>query len=155
MENGRVLNIQKYSIHDGPGIRTTVFLKGCPLDCWWCHNPESKSTFEELMFYRDRCVGCGKCVKNCSNKALRIKDGRVAYLDSARCSFCKLCVDSCFEEAIEYKGDSLGIDRVLEEVLKDKIFYEESGGGLTVSGGEPFLQPYFLYRILRASKEKV
>jgi pyruvate formate lyase activating enzyme len=151
-EKGVVFNIQRYSIHDGPGIRTTVFLKGCPLSCLWCQNPESQSIKPELFYNTERCVGCGKCITICPAKAIEMGDGKVAT-DRNICTGCGLCVDACPEDARELMGKYMTVEEVVEEVMKDTIFYQRSGGGVTLSGGEPFAQPAFSANILRLCKE--
>ena len=151
---GKVLNIQRYSIHDGPGIRTTVFLKGCPLNCWWCHNPESKNPKDELMFFEDRCVGCGRCVEVCSENCLEIVDGKARYRYKELCNSCEKCKEFCYHDAIEYVGKDMTALEVTNELKKDRVFYEESKGGITVSGGEPLLQVDFSYDILKKCKEE-
>jgi len=148
---GRIFNIQKYSIHDGPGIRTTVFLKGCPLSCTWCHNPESQSFEPEILFYGKRCIGCGVCLEQCPRKALYIKDGSMFY-DRKRCNLCQNCVKVCYPKARETAGELKDVKQVMKEIEKDRTFYEESGGGVTFSGGEPLSQPDFLLKLLKSCK---
>lgn len=150
---GTIVNIQKYSIHDGPGIRTTVFLKGCPLGCWWCHNPESQSTKNEIMFFEQKCTGCGICVKRCPEGAITIKEMK-PVIDEARCILCGNCADFCYNEAREYVGQKIGTMELFKEIQKDEIFYEESGGGVTFSGGEPLLQVDFLNEVLDICNRK-
>jgi pyruvate formate lyase activating enzyme len=144
MHRGLVFNIQKYSIQDGPGIRTTVFLKGCPLRCWWCHNPEGQSAEPEVVTVETRCTACGQCVRVC------LHDGGAAPAASPQCIRCGACVDACPSEARQMLGQAMTVDEVLAEVLQDRVFYEESGGGVTFSGGEPLGQPDFLRELLRA-----
>ena len=146
-----VFNIQSYSIHDGPGIRTTVFLKGCPLRCLWCANPESHSPLPQLMFYHSKCVGCGKCADVCPSKAIRLHDN-IAATNRALCNSCGLCVNICPVEAREIVGKTMTVDEVLEKVLEDKLFIESSGGGVTVSGGEPLMHPDFTETLLAQAK---
>ncbi|GAB6136960.1 trans-4-hydroxy-L-proline dehydratase activase [Halanaerobaculum tunisiense] len=153
MEQGRIINLQKYSIHDGTGIRTTLFFKGCPLNCWWCHNPESQSREPEIMFYADKCIGCGTCVKRCSVNAIEIKADR-PVVDQEECTLCGRCADFCYNQAREYVGKEITVAELVEEVLKDEIFYEESGGGVTFSGGEPLMQIDFLVESLTACKSR-
>lgn len=147
MEKGIIFNIQKFSVHDGPGIRTTVFFKGCPLNCLWCHNPESQNMNPEVMYYSRRCVGCGACASKCPNSALSIKDNLIVS-DIKSCTACGLCVKLCPSNAREIAGYSACTEYVMDEIRKDLIFYEESGGGVTFSGGEPLMQYKFLSELL-------
>lgn len=133
MNKPLVLNIQKYSIHDGPGIRTTVFFKGCPLACRWCHNPESQRYPRELMFHQDRCVGCGSCAQVCPC-------GAALPLDREACQACGACVDACAHDAREWAGRTYEIRDLVRELEKDRMFYDQSGGGVTLSGGEVLAQ---------------
>jgi pyruvate formate lyase activating enzyme len=149
---GYVFNIQRYSIHDGPGIRTAVFFKGCPLRCFWCQNPESQTPKPELFYYKDRCIGCGRCVQVCPNKAVRMM-GKTTRTDRILCVGCGQCVENCPNEARKTVGILMTADEVLGEVLKDRKFYENSGGGLTLSGGEPLYQIDFALEILERCKE--
>lgn len=144
MYTGIIFNIQKYSIHDGPGIRTTVFLKGCPLSCIWCHNPESQSFAPEIMLYGKRCIGCGKCTEVCKHGAL---------LDRDKCTSCGKCAEVCHAKARELAGKVMTVPEVIAQIDKDSIFYEESGGGVTFSGGEPLSQPEFLLELLAQCKK--
>lgn len=130
-----ITNIQKYSIHDGEGTRTTVFFKGCPLSCKWCHNPETQSYKKRILFYQERCTGCSVCVSECPESAISIKEGK-AFTDVSRCICCKACIDSCINNAREICGKSYEIRKLTEELLKDQMFYETSHGGVTLSGGE-------------------
>lgn len=145
---GLVFNIMRFSLHDGPGIRTTVFLKGCPLRCDWCHNPESLSPAPEVIFFEDRCVRAGECVRACPNGALRL-DGRL-ILDPLRCRRCGDCGETCPAGARQLVGRWMTVPDVLAEVLRDQVFFDESGGGITISGGEPLMQPDFLEALLTA-----
>jgi pyruvate formate lyase activating enzyme len=140
---GIVFNIQKYSIHDGPGIRTTVFLKGCPLRCMWCSNPESQNTYPEVVHRDSLCTKCGQCVDACREKAISLTDKGVA-IDRRRCTNCGECADVCIPGALKMFGDEMSAEEVFREVVKDADFYRNSGGGVTVSGGEPLLQPAFV-----------
>ncbi|WP_432667622.1 glycyl-radical enzyme activating protein [Wukongibacter baidiensis] len=153
MTQGTIFNIQKYSIHDGPGIRTTVFLKGCPLTCWWCHNPESQRVKQEIVFWQNKCIACGDCEKVCPVGAVKF-DEKGFNLDRSKCILCGKCAEVCPSEAIELIGKRITLDEAMKEIEKDMVFYEESGGGVTFSGGEPMLQIDFLDRILTASKQK-
>lgn len=156
MDTGTIFNIQRYSVHDGPGIRTTVFFKGCPLRCWWCHNPESQSHTREIMFSMERCIGCGSCTRNCLHGAIGVKDGK-AIIDREDCLFpneCDQCFQSCPTNAIELIGRKIGINEVMKEIQKDLIFYDQSGGGVTFSGGEPLSQLEFLSNLLDSCKRE-
>lgn len=148
-----VFNIQRCSIHDGPGIRTTVFLKGCPLRCPWCHNPESKSPGPELQRFPSRCAGCGACWDACPLEHDGL-DRRGALGPVPGCLGCGRCVQACAYDARRIAGRAMTIEQVMAEVLKDRIFYDDSGGGLTVSGGEPLTQPDFLRRLLAACRRQ-
>lgn len=150
---GIIFNIQRYCINDGDGIRTTVFFKGCPLNCVWCHNPESKHKSEQIMLRSNFCVACGKCVGVCKRCCHSIKDG-VHKFNPEECVLCGKCSECCPSGAMELIGNEVTAEEVITEVEKDKIFYETSGGGLTVSGGEPFYQPEFLLEVLKLSKER-
>ena len=150
---GTIFNIQRYSIHDGPGIRTTVFLKGCPLNCWWCQNPESQTDKQEMIFWEDRCIGCALCSINCPSGAISMKDGK-PVTNRNECIMCGKCSRICPARAREIMGSKVSVDDVIKEVEKDLIFYEESGGGATFSGGEPLSQSEFLGALLDGCKEK-
>lgn len=149
---GVVFNIQHYSIHDGPGIRTTVFLKGCPLRCLWCQNPESQSARPELFFNADMCKGCGTCVAACPEQAITVHDGR-SWTDRARCSGAGMCAEVCPNEARNLMGRYATVEEVFQDVNADAIFYERSGGGVTLSGGDPVSQPRFATALLRKCRE--
>ncbi|MDF2513073.1 MAG: bssD [Herbinix sp.] len=154
MEQPLVTNIQKYSIHDGEGIRTTVFFKGCPLSCTWCHNPETQSFSRQLMFQKEGCTGCGSCVLGCPNHAISMIDGS-AVTDEANCTCCGSCLDYCLQNIREISGKYFTIKELITEVEKDKAFYEQSGGGITLSGGEVLCQNLeYLTELLRRLKEK-
>lgn len=147
---GLVFNIQKYSVHDGPGIRTTVFLKGCPLHCPWCHNPEGIARNRELIVFESRCIGCGQCRLACRYGASIPGQGPLPP-KSENCELCGACVEACPTEGRQIVGQELSVSQVLETVLQDRVFYEDSGGGVTFSGGEPLSQPDFLRELLKAS----
>jgi pyruvate formate lyase activating enzyme len=148
---GLVSNIQRYSVNDGPGIRTTIFFKGCPLSCAWCHNPESVLPQRELMLRPDRCIGCGQCLFACQHGAVRWEEGR-AVTDRLKCVGCGCCVEGCYAEARAIVGTEVSVDEAMSEIVKDAVFYRQSGGGVTFSGGEPFSQPEFLLGMLEACK---
>ncbi len=150
MCRGVVFNIQKFCINDGPGIRTTVFLKGCPLKCKWCHNPESHLLQSELLYDDEKCVGCGRCGVVCPENAHTFAG--VHQLDREKCISCGACSNACGVGALELAGKEMGVQEVLDEVMKDKVFYSNSGGGLTLSGGEPLMQFDFAYEILKKAK---
>jgi len=150
---GLVFDLRKYSVHDGPGIRTTVFLKGCPLSCWWCHNPESQSAKPEMTLRSARCIGCMSCVEACPTGALTIDQGRFSFSE-ADCNWCGLCADACPADAREVLGRWMSVDQVLAKVERDVPFYDESGGGVTLSGGEPLMQPAFTRAVLQACRQR-
>jgi pyruvate formate lyase activating enzyme len=150
--SGIVFNIQRYSIHDGPGIRTTVFLKGCPLSCSWCQNPESQSREPEIMINRNLCTVCGRCVSECEKGANSLSE-ECSVIDRMKCVSCGHCVEICPNEARKLSGIEMRVGEVVKEVLKDLKFYETSGGGVTLSGGEPTFQPEFALAILRECKK--
>jgi pyruvate formate lyase activating enzyme len=143
-----VTNIQGYSIHDGPGIRTVVFLKGCGLQCQWCSNPECISPHPEIGFFKSLCTKCGKCLKVCPNKALNGEPGQVPSIDRQQCSGCSACVSVCYYKALVLYGQPMNVEAVFDAVKRDAIFYQASGGGVTVSGGEVLLQPQFVCGLL-------
>jgi pyruvate formate lyase activating enzyme len=150
---GLVFDIRKFSIHDGPGIRTTVFFKGCSLNCWWCHNPESQSLKTEFIFREDRCIHCETCVEVCSQNALSLQNG-IMYFDEGKCNFCAECVSNCYADAREIVGKMMSADDVIIELEKDRAFYDQSGGGITISGGEPLVQADFLFELVKACKAR-
>ena len=151
-KTGNIFNIQHFSVNDGPGIRTVVFFKGCPLDCRWCHNPESKSEKKELSFLKDKCIMCGKCIKVCAHNVHSF-DGNLHIIDRDRCVFCKSCVDICVTSALEIFGKEYTAEDVMTEIEKVDIFFGDDGG-VTFSGGEPFMQFDFLYELLKSCKHK-
>ncbi len=153
MITGQVFNIQKFSVNDGPGVRTTVFLKGCPLNCIWCHNPESKVLETQIFYNPKKCVECKRCEGVCSKKAhCFTEDGH--FFDRSKCVRCGKCIEFCYADALEFIGATKTVSEVLKEVLRDRLFYKNSGGGLTVSGGEPMMQFEFLYELLREAKKE-
>jgi len=151
VSSGLVFNIQKYSIQDGPGIRTTVFLKGCPLRCWWCHNPESLSPKPEIVILEARCRLCGECLQVCPNDAIFAENGGFRY-DVEACALCGTCVEACPSGARQMVGTRMTVPEVMAEISKDRIFYDDSRGGVTFSGGEPLMQPRFLRDLLAACR---
>lgn len=153
-KTGVIFDIQKYSIHDGPGIRTIVFLKGCPLRCVWCSNPESQSPAPEVMWRQQFCRYCGKCNHLCPRQAVTDgADGKKA-IDRGACDACGVCDENCYAESIQLSGRYVDVDEVLKEVEKDAVFYEQSGGGLTLGGGEPLMQPEFARALLAEAKAR-
>lgn len=153
--NGLVLSIERCSLHDGPGIRTTVFLKGCPLACAWCHNPESQLPEPELQLPGSTCTLCGECARVCPNGAHTIDGARLLHtLDKSRCTLCGACVSACPVATLKIAGTRMSVAEVLAEIEKDSIYYNESGGGVTLSGGEPLFQYEFTTEILRECKAR-
>ncbi|MGD8700265.1 MAG: glycyl-radical enzyme activating protein [Gemmatimonadales bacterium] len=153
MSTGTIFDIKKFAIHDGPGVRTTVFFKGCPLGCWLCHNPESQAFDSELMLRDSRCDRCGDCVEVCGPAALSL-DAQNLQIDRSRCDLCGACVDACLLGALEIAGREVTADEVLAEIEKDTVYYDESGGGVTISGGEPLSQADFLCDLLAACRAR-
>ncbi|HOS96886.1 MAG TPA: glycyl-radical enzyme activating protein [Deltaproteobacteria bacterium] len=151
--SGTILRIQRMSTEDGPGIRSTVFFKGCPLSCVWCHNPESISPMIQVHWVATRCIGCRSCIEACPEKALRSGKNGI-LIDRQRCTGCLKCTGVCPSTAMEAYGRVYALDDLVPEVLKDKVYFEKSGGGVTLSGGEPTLQAGFCLGLLRALKEQ-
>ena len=156
-----VVDIQRFALHDGPGIRSTVFLKGCPLHCPWCANPESQSSNRQLMFFENKCVACGECAKECAGQcpgecpgefpAITCNIGHPSF-DRELCRLCGSCAEKCLHEAIEYSGQIMKIEDILNIIMKDKDYYDFTGGGITVSGGEPFVQAEQMMLLLKMAK---
>jgi pyruvate formate lyase activating enzyme len=164
---GKVYDIQGFSVQDGPGIRTTVFLKGCPLRCPWCHSPESQEFYTQLSWISMRCIGiekCGKCLTACPEGAITPgeviqhmvtkEDIRLIAIDRDKCDNCGACAKVCYPDALFMCGTDYGVDELIEKLVRDKPFYDQSGGGVTISGGEALSQPEFTLAILKALKEK-
>jgi pyruvate formate lyase activating enzyme len=155
MESGMVFDIKKYSINDGPGIRTTVFLSGCPLKCQWCHNPESQSLTPELLYRAGRCLGCGECIVTCPEEAIAFVSelgGKKIFTNREKCTRCQTCIATCYSGAREFSGKEVTVDEVMSQVVREIPFYDESGGGVTFSGGEPLMQPGYLSALLKACR---
>lgn len=148
---GTVFNIQKFCTGDGPGIRTVVFLKGCPLHCAWCHNAESQRSVPELLYHGEKCTLCGRCVSACK-MGVHLLDNGAHILMREKCTVCGECTKACLNDALEIKGKEMSASDVLAEVMKDKPFYESSGGGITLSGGEPLAQIDFTLELLTEAK---
>jgi len=153
MTTGTIFDIKRFAIHDGPGIRTTVFFKGCPLACCWCHNPESQSTSPELFYRQNLCEVCGDCVYACPTDALKLVDDGIVR-NTNRCDLNGKCADVCPTEAFEMVGREITVGRLMIEIEKDTPFYDQSGGGVTFSGGEPLAQPEFLGELLEHCGER-
>ncbi len=151
MEKVLISNIQRFSTKDGDGIRTTVFFKGCPLRCKWCHNPETFNSHYEVMYNAENCTLCGRCEKNCPNGAITIENGTLTT-DTKKCNLCGSCTDVCYYNAREISGKEMTNDEVFDIILKDTSFYNESGGGVTFSGGECTIFPEFLLLLLKKCK---
>lgn len=150
----QVFDIQRFALHDGPGIRTTVFVKGCPLDCLWCHNPESKRFQPQLSCLFKNCTGCGNCVAACPNGVHKITEDGVHEIAFEKCLCCGACVNACYNRALKIFGNEMSTDELMKIILKDVSFYEKSGGGLTVSGGEPMSQFEGTLELMKRAKEK-
>jgi len=152
-QTGIAFDIKKFAIHDGPGIRTTVFLKGCPLKCIWCHNPESIEPSPEIFYSPDKCIGCMTCFRVCPNHCHTLQEQTHVYARE-RCVRCGACTSECYAEALELIGRVRSVEDIIAEVLQDEPFYETSHGGMTISGGEPMFQFGFTRELLRSAKEK-
>ena len=147
---GLIYDIKHFAVHDGPGVRTTIFLKGCPLRCLWCHSPESQEAKPQIAFNPNRCIGCGSCVESCQVGAL-LSPGNI---DAGKCTLCGSCVEECYSNALEMIGKYVHVVYILNAVERDRAVIEKSGGGVTISGGEPLSQPDFTLRLLTTLKEE-
>jgi pyruvate formate lyase activating enzyme len=152
MKTALIVGIQKFCVHDGPGIRTTIFFKGCPLACRWCHNPESQSFTKEVLLNAALCTFCGQCQSHCSQQAIRVFDGKNVY-DATKCNGCETCVVYCIHNAREIAGKKYSVNELIAEIEKDIPFYEQSGGGVTLSGGEVMSQIDFVEKLIQRCKE--
>ncbi len=150
---GTVFDIQRFSVHDGPGIRTTVFLKGCPLNCIWCHNPESKSSAPEILLHTNQCIGCGECTEACELGLHSFDEASNHYIERKKCVLCRKCEAVC-TGAIEICGKEMSSAEVMDTVIRDEAFYKNSGGGMTLSGGEPLMQAEFARELLMLATER-
>ena len=149
--NGMITDIQRFSLKDGPGIRTTVFLKGCNMRCTWCHNPETIPMKNELLFYPNHCIGCGTCLTACPNGAHVVRDNR-HEIDRAACVGCGKCASNCFTGALRMAARCMTVEEVMHEVRQDRLYYQESGGGVTISGGEALGQSAFVAALIAACR---
>lgn len=152
MTKALIFNMQKFSIHDGPGIRTTIFFKGCPLKCLWCSNPESQDTSIQILYDQKKCVHCMTCLHTCPNKAIQFLQDQF-YIDTKACSHCLTCVHNCINQALSYEGEYKTIDEIVDFCLQDVEFYEESNGGVTLSGGEALCQPQAVHELCNELKK--
>lgn len=151
MKKAAIFNIQRFSIHDGPGIRTVIFFKGCPLRCLWCANPESQLPGPELEVLPGNCIGCGECMKACPNQAISVQREGI-QINRNRCRRCGLCAEQCYSNTLKYIGEEMTVEEVVAEIKKDAVFYQNSGGGFTFSGGEPLSCADFCLDVLRACR---
>lgn len=149
----KIFDIQRFSLHDGPGIRTTVFLKGCPLHCPWCSNPESQDYATALMYLESKCSKCGRCAAACPHNAIDFSKGGPEF-NRKLCRRCGSCAEACLNGAVELSGREAGAEEIISIVCRDRDYYQNTGGGLTVSGGEPLCQPQGLYELLAVAKER-
>ncbi len=151
---GIVCSLERFATHDGPGIRTLVYMKGCPLTCAWCSSPHTQSKTADLLYTASRCVGSDACVAICPEKALQRSEGEPLQIDRELCNACGLCIDACNTRALEITGQSMTVDELFKEVDKDSSFYRRSNGGVTVGGGELSMQPEFVSAFLKKCKEQ-
>jgi len=151
---GLISRIQKYSTKDGPGNRNTVFLKGCTLDCQWCSNPELIHPHPELLYTSSNCISCGLCIDTCPHEALSYDDDELIIVDREKCAGSGECVEVCPSDALELVGKEITVHDLVAELMKDAVFYQTSGGGVTFSGGEPLCQPGFVRRVAEELKKQ-
>lgn len=149
--NASVMEIERFAIHDGPGIRTLVFLQGCPLHCLWCANPESQKIGEHLMYFKNKCVGCGTCASVCDSSAILFENNSPIF-HRDNCTNCRQCEKSCLQNAIRFSGKTMSAEEIMQVVLRDKDYYDNSGGGVTFSGGDPFVQFAVFIELLKSCK---
>ncbi|MGQ9624385.1 MAG: glycyl-radical enzyme activating protein [Candidatus Bathycorpusculaceae bacterium] len=152
-EKGIIFDIMRYAIHDGPGVRTTIFMKGCPLRCWWCHNPEGISSANDLAYFDYKCISCKTCMNVCPAKVITFK-GKKHIINRTACAMCGVCTEACPTGALRIIGSKISVEELMKEIEKDTILYDISGGGVTFSGGEPLFQPLFLKETIRECKNR-
>lgn len=150
---GRIFDIMRYAIHDGPGVRTTIFMKGCPLQCWWCHNPEGISSTNDLAYFDYKCIGCRTCLNTCPVKAITFEEDKLT-IDRNSCTKCGACAETCPTGALKIIGRTISLDELMAAIERDRILYDTSGGGVTFSGGEPLFQPTFIIEALKECKSR-
>lgn len=144
VKSTKITDIQRFSVHDGPGIRTIIFFKGCPLQCAWCQNPETRKSEPQIAYYASNCIGCMSCVDSCPNNALKFTEAGCLEIDKEKCSTCGNCASNCYPEALKLIGQNYSSEELLEIILNDQVFYKNTYGGVTLSGGEPLLHSDFI-----------